>query len=163
MKAQLVARWQAFSPRDQRVLSILASLIGLLLFITVAVTPALKTLRDSDQRRDHMARQLAQMLALQAQAQALQTRTFLSRDEALRQLQNITPNTYIQLQVQGARVTAQLKAVPAADLAQWLAQARQQAQSLPIEVNLTRNLASTNSTVWDGNLILSLPSRGAAP
>lgn len=163
MKAHLVARWQAFSPRDQRVLSILASLIGLLLFITVAVTPALKTLRDSDQRRDHMAQQLAQMLALQAQAQALQTRTFLSRDEALRQLQNITPNTYIQLQVQGARVTAQLKAVPAADLAQWLAQARQQAQSLPIEVNLTRNLASTNSTIWDGNLILSLPSRGAAP
>ncbi len=163
MKTQLVARWQAFSPRDQRVLSVLASLIGLLLFITIAVTPALHTLRDSDQRRDHIAQQQTQMLALQAQAQALQTRTLLSRDEALRQLQNITPKPYIQLQVQGARVTAQLKAVPATDLAQWLAQARQQAQTRPIEANLMRNLASTTNTVWDGNLVLSLPNRGAAP
>lgn len=163
MKAQLLARWQAFSARDQRVLSVLASVIGLLLFTSLAVTPAVNTLRDSDHRRSQIAQQQTHMLALQAQALALQNRTFLSRDEALRQLQSITPNARIQLQAQGTRVTVQLKAVPAAELAQWLAQARQQAQTLPIEAHLTRNLASTTSTVWDGNLVLSLPQRGAAP
>ena len=163
MKAQLQARWQAFSPRDQRVLSVLAGLIGLLIFISLAVTPALNTLRDSDGRRSQIAQQQAQMMALQAQAQALQNRTFLSRDEALRQLQSITPNAHMQLQAQGTRVSVQVKAMPAADLAQWLAQARQQAQTLPTEAHLTRNAASTSATVWDGNLVLSLPTRGAAP
>ena len=169
MKAQLLARWQAFSPRDQRVLSALAGVIGLLVFISLAVTPALHTLRDSDHRRGQIAQQQAQMLALQAQAQALQTRTVLSRDEALRQLQSITPNKYMQLQAQGTRVSVQLKAMPAADLALWLAQARQQAQTLPTEAHLTRNAGSTTATtttaavVWDGNLVLSLPTRGAAP
>jgi len=168
MRAQLLARWQAFSPRDQRVMSALAGVIGVLVFISLAVTPALDTLRDSDNRRSQIAQQQAQMLALQAQAQALQTRTFLSRDEALRQLQSITPQKYMQLQAQGTRVSVQLKAMPAADLAQWLAQARQQAQTLPTEAHLTRNAASTTATtttatVWDGNLVLSLPSRGAAP
>ena len=169
MKAQLLARWQAFSPRDQRVLSTLAGVIGLLVFISLAVTPALHTLRDSDHRRGQIAQQQAHMLALQAQAQALQTRTVLSRDEALRQLQSITPNKYMQLQAQGTRVSVQLKAMPAADLALWLAQARQQAQTLPTEAHLTRNAGSptatttTAATVWDGNLVLSLPNRGAAP
>ena len=163
MKAQLQARWQAFSPRDQRVLSVLAGLIGLLIFISLAVTPALNILRDSDGRRSQIAQQQAQMMALQAQAQALQNRTFLSRDEALRQLQSITPNAHMQLQAQGTRVSVQVKAMPAADLAEWLAQARQQAQALPTEAHLTRNAASTSATIWDGNLVLSLPSRGAAP
>ena len=163
MKAQLQARWQAFSPRDQRVLSALAGLIGLLIFISLTVTPALNTLRDSDSRRSQIAQQQAQMMALQAQAQALQNRTFLSRDEALRQLQSITPNTHMQLQAQGTRVSVQVKAMPAADLAQWLAQARQQAQTLPTEAHLTRNAASTSATAWDGNLVLNLPNRGAAP
>ena len=169
MKAQLLARWQALSPRDQRVLSALAGVIGLLVFFSLAVTPALNTLRDSDNRRGQIAQQQAQMLALQAQAQALQTRTVLSRDEALRQLQSITPNKYMQLQAQGTRVSVQLKAMPAADLALWLAQARQQAQTLPTEAHLTRNATSTTATtttaavVWDGNLVLSLPNRGAAP
>jgi len=169
MKAQLLARWQAFSPRDQRVLSVLAGVIGLLVFISLAVTPALNTLRDSDNRRGQIAQQQAHMLALQAQAQALQTRTVLSRDEALRQLQSITPNKYMQLQAQGTRVSVQLKAMPAADLALWLAQARQQAQTLPTEAHLTRNAASTTATtttaaaVWDGSLVLSLPNRSAAP
>jgi general secretion pathway protein M len=163
MKAQLQARWQAFSPRDQRVLSALAGLIGLLIFISLAVTPALNTLRDSDSRRSQIAQQQAHMLALQAQAQALQTRTFLSRDEALRQLQSITPNAHMQLQAQGARVSVQVKAMPAADLAHWLAQARQQAQTLPTEAHLTRNAAAPSATAWDGNLVLSLPNRGAAP
>lgn len=163
MKTQLLARWQAFSPRDQRVLSVLSSVMGLLLFIALAVNPALNTLRDSDNRRGQIAQQQAHMLALQAQAQALQNRTFLSRDEALRQLQSITPNAHMQLQAQGTRVSVQVKGMPAADLAQWLAQARQQAQTLPTEAHLTRNAASTSATAWDGNLVLSLPTRGAAP
>jgi general secretion pathway protein M len=164
LRAQAQARWQALSPREQRGVSMLSALLGVLLFWSIAIAPALNTLSDSDNRRAQIGQQQAHMLALQNQAQALQTRTPLSRDEALRNLQGLTPGAQMQLNVQGDRVSAQLKAVPAPALANWLAQARSQAQALPVEAHLTRgNTTGANSAVvWDGSLVLSLPNRGAA-
>jgi general secretion pathway protein M len=174
IRTQAVARWQALSPREQRGVSVLGALLAVLLFWSVTIAPALNTLRDSDNRRTQIGQQQAHMLALQSQAQALQARTPLSRDEALRTLQGITPGPQIQLNVQGERISVQLKAVPAPILANWLTQARNQAQALPVEAHLTRGNAPTtnnapapsnaNSTVvWDGSLVLNLPNRGAAP
>jgi general secretion pathway protein M len=171
-------RWQALSPREQRSVSVLGALIGVVLFWSIAIAPALNTLRDSDNRRVQIGQQQAHMLALQNQAQALQTRTPLSRDEALRNLQSLSAGTPIQLNVQGDLVSVQLKAVPAPILANWLAQARSQAQALPVEAQLTRGNATTSNlsasasastsatansvVVWNGGLVLSLPNRGAA-
>jgi general secretion pathway protein M len=164
LRAQAQARWQALSPREQRGVSMLGALLGVLLFWSIAIAPALNIVRDSDNRRAQIGQQQAHMLALQNQAQALQTRTPLSRDEALRNLQGLTPGAQMQLNVQGDRVSVQLKAVPAPALANWLAQARSQAQALPVEAHLTRgNTTGANSAVvWDGSLVLSLPNRGAA-
>jgi general secretion pathway protein M len=168
LRAQAQARWQALSPREQRGLSVVGALVGVVLFWSVAIAPALNTLRDSENRRTQISQQQAQMLALQTQAQALQTRTPLSRDEALRSLQSLSAGTAIQLNVQGDRVSVQLKAVPAPILANWLTQARAQAQALPVEAHLTRSNATTasnagNATVaWDGSLVLNLPNRSAA-
>ena len=164
LRTQTLARWEALSPREQNGVSVLGTLLAVLLLWSVAVAPALHTLRDSDNRRTQIGLQQAHMLALQNQAQALQARTPLSRDEALRNLQGLTPGAQIQLNVQGERVAVQLKAVPAPALANWLAQARSQAQALPIEAHLTRNQAATISNaavVWDGSLVLSLPNRGS--
>jgi general secretion pathway protein M len=162
LRVQAIARWQALSPREQRGLSVLAALLAVWVFWSVAIAPALHTLRDTDHRRMQLAQQQARMLALQAQAQALQTRTPMSRDEALRSLQSLSAGTALQLQVQGDRVSVQLKAVPATTLVNWLAQARSQAQALPIEAHLTRNATSTANSaavIWDGTLVLSLPTR----
>ena len=174
LRAQAQARWQTLTPREQRGISVLGALLGVLLFWSIAIAPARNTLRDSDNRRAQIGQQQAHMLALQAQAQALQARAPLARDEALRNLQSLTPGAQMQLNVQGDRVTVQLKAVPATTLASWLTQARSQAQALPVEARLTRNTTGTASTtppttpvnnasgvVWDGNLVLSLPNRGA--
>ncbi len=158
LHARATSRWQALSPREQRGISVVAVLLALLIFWSIAIAPALNTLRESDNRRTHIGQQQAHMLALQAKAQALQTRTPLARDEALRNLQGLTPGAQMQLNVQGDRVTVQLNAVPAATLANWLAQARNQTQALPVEAHLTR---SNTGMTWDGNLVLSLPTRGA--
>jgi general secretion pathway protein M len=175
-RTQTLARWQALSPREQRGVSLLGALLAMLLFWSIAIAPALNTLRDSDNRRAQIGQQQANMLALQNQAQALQARTLLSRDEALRTLQGLTPSPQIQLNVQGQRVSVQLKAVPATTLANWLTQARNQAQALPMEAHLTRgnatasNIASASApaaanatVVWDGSLVLSLPNRVTSP
>jgi len=166
----LRVRWQALSPREQRGVSVLGVLVGIVLFWSIAIAPALNTLRDSDNRRAQIGQQQAHMLALQAQAKALQTRTPLSRDEALRTLQGLTPNAQIQLNVQGDRVAVQLKAVPAPTLTNWLAQVRSQAQALPVEAHLTRSnttgtapAATSPVVAWDGSLVLRLPTRGTAP
>ena len=171
IRTQALARWQALSPREQRGVSVLGALLAVLLFWSIAIAPALNTLRDSDNRRAQIGQQQAHMLALQSQAQALQARTPLSREEALRTLQGLTPGPQIQINVQGERISVQLKAVPAPTLANWLTQARNQAQALPVEAHLTRgnapatnNATAANSAVlWDGSLVLSLPNRGAAP
>jgi len=166
----LRARWQALSPREQRGVSVLGALVGVVLFWAITIAPALNTLRDSDNRRAQIGQQQAHMLALQAQAKALQTRTPLSRDEALRTLQGLTPNAQIQLNVQGDRVAVQLKAVSAPTLANWLAQVRSQAQALPVEAHLTRSnttgtapAATSPVVAWDGSVVLRLPTRGTAP
>ncbi|WP_333845369.1 type II secretion system protein GspM [Limnohabitans sp.] len=161
-RARVSSRWQALSPREQRGLSLLGVLLAVLLFWSVAIDPALNTLRDSDNRRAQIGQQQAHMLALQNQAQALQTLTPLSRDEALRSLQSLSAGSQIQLNVQGERVSVQLKALPAPILANWLTQARTQAQALPVEAQLTRNITSKTTVLWDGSLVLSLPNRGAA-
>jgi general secretion pathway protein M len=165
LRTEIMRRWLALSSREQLGLVVLGVFLGVLLFGSVAIAPALNTLRDSDNRRTRIDQQQAHMLALQAQAQTLKTRTALSRDEALRLLQGITPNALIQLTVQGDRVSVQIKAVPAATLANWLAQSRDQAQALPLEAHLTRSNgsgATPQTPTWDGSLVLSLPHRGSA-
>lgn len=169
----LRARWQALPPREQRSLSLLVSALSLVVVWLIAVAPALSALQESSQRRAQLTQQHAHLLGLQAKAQALQKQTPLSRDEALRRLQGITAVPGMQLNVQGERVSVQLKAVPAPALAQWLTQARTQAQALPLEAHLTRsasvstsannNAPAASTVVWDGNLVMRLPSRNAAP
>jgi general secretion pathway protein M len=165
LRTKIMTRWHALSSREQLGMTVLGALLGVMLFVSVAIAPALSTLRDSEYRRTQIGQQQAHMLALQAQAKTLQTRTALTRDEALRHLQAITPNAQIQLNVQGDHVSVQIRAVPAASLANWLAQSRDQAQALPLEAHLTRSNGSGSTPqapTWDGSLVLSLPHRGSA-
>ena len=59
---------------------------------------------------------------------------------------------------------------PASTLADWVAQARSQAQALPLEAHLTRNNTTATApaitppvVTWDGSMVLHLPTRGTAP
>jgi general secretion pathway protein M len=163
-QAALAKRWAHLSNREQRAVSVLGGLLVLLLFWSVAIAPAWHTLRASEARRVQLAQQQAHMQALQAQAQALQQRPALSRDEAWRTLQSLSQplGKQLELTVQGERVSVQVKAMPAQALAQWLSQARTQAQALPIEAHWVRQA----NTVWDGSLVMRLPSanhKGSTP
>jgi general secretion pathway protein M len=125
------------------------------------------------------------MRALQQRAQELQKTKPLSRDESLRSLQSITPpgNPALQMTIQGDRVLVQLKNLSASQLANWLAQARSNAQALPDEVHISRSTlsgvsastsvnassginATSNSAnttaAWDGQIVLRLPQRQAS-
>lgn len=143
-------RWQSLSaPVRSRLLALLI-LVGCILFWMIAIAPALNTLQNKPQMRG----QALQPPSLTSPA------TALTRDASWRALQGVTNGPNIQLTLQGERVTAQLKTVPAADLHQWLMQVRHQAQVVPSEVHLTRASAA-ETTVWEGRVVLDLPSRDA--
>jgi len=179
------ARWQGLSARERLLVSILLGLFGIWLFISIAISPALRTLNSAQQQRAEVAQQVVQMRALQQRAQELQKAKPLSRDESIRGLQSITPtgNQALQMTIQGDRVLVQLKNLSASQLATWLAQARSNAQALPDEVHISRSTsssvsasnsvnassginASSNSTntttAWDGQIVLRLPQRQAS-
>ena len=172
------ARWQGLSARERLLARMFLGLIGVWLFVSIAISPALKTLSTAQQQRAEVAQQLLQMRALQQRAQELQKTKPLSRDESLRSLQSITPtgNPALQMVVQGDRVLVQLKNMTPSQLAAWLAQARSNAQALPDEAHITRSnssggnaayaanaisTTSTTTTAWDGQIVLRLPQRQA--
>ena len=173
------ARWQGLSARERLLVSILLGLFGIWLFISIAISPALRTLNSAQQQRAEVAQQVVQMRALQQRAQELQKTKPLSRDESLRGLQSITPtgNPALQMTIQGDRVLVQLKNLSASQLATLLTQARSNAQALPDEVHISRSTSSSvnassginaisnstnTTTAWDGQIVLRLPQRQAS-
>ena len=178
------SRWQGLNARERLLVSVFFGLFGIWLFVSIAISPALRTLNSAQQQRAEVAQQVVQMRALQQRAQELQKTKPLSRDESLRSLQSITPtgNPALQMTIQGDRVLVQLKNLSASQLANWLAQARSNAQALPDEVHISRSATSSVSsstsvsalsgvnatsnstnatTAWDGQIILRLPQRSA--
>ena len=178
------SRWQGLNARERLLVSVFLGLFGVWLFVSIAISPALRTLNASESQRAEVAQQVVQMRALQHRAQELQRTKPLSRDESLRSLQSITPtgNPALQMTIQGDRVMVQLKNLSASQLANWLAQARNNAQALPDEVHISRSFSSSVSastsvsassgvnapsnstnatTTWDGQIILRLPQRSA--
>ena len=150
------ARWAALVPREKMMVAVATAVVAFALVWMIAIGPALATLRNADEQRRSLDAQVQRMVALQAQSQALQSQPKQGRDESLRQLEASVRQrlgTTARVVISGDRVTITLTATPADALAQWLAQARVAARSLPGEAHLTRNATGT----WDGTLVVTLP------
>ena len=159
--APLRARWSRLAVRDKR----LARLAVLLVLATLAwqfsIAPSLATLRSADAQARVLTAQLQRMQALQAQAQALQKQPVLGFDDAVRALTSATRQTLgatAQLTMAGDRASVTLKAASADALAEWLAQARLNARSVPLEARLVRAPTPTGAA-WSGVLVMGLPLR----
>ena len=179
----LAQRWQALSPREQRLLSFGAVLLAMAVMWWLALAPALRTVREAPAQQAALDAQWQELKDLQAQAQSLQQQPRMTQAEALRALQNSTTQLLgnsAQIQTLGERSTVTLKAVPAPALASWLAQVRTQARAVPVQAQLLRSAAADKVTVgpeakatnppsanapstpnaimWSGSVVLSLPA-----
>lgn len=159
----LRARWQPLAPREKTLVLGAAGIVALALLWWVGIAPALKVLRQADAQHRSLDAQLQQMQTLASEAQALKATPALPTTEAMRALdaavkQGLGPGA--QLSVTGERATVTLKNVPAAALAQWLAQIRVNARVQPGEARLVRGTAAAGGgATWDGTLVLNLPQR----
>jgi len=100
------------------------------------------------------------MRALQAQAKGLQTPSTVSRTEAIqwleKSLSGLGPNAKISLQ--GDNATLRVQAAPALAMAQWMSQARDSAQTLPLQAQMQQVTSpSGNEVLWQGSMVLRLP------
>lgn len=157
----LQARWRQLAAREKTFLASVLALIVLALLWQLVLAPSLKTLRTSDTQANALNAQLQHMLSLQNQASALQRQAPLSFDDALRALNLATKQTLAataQVNVVADRANVTLQAVSAEALAQWIAQVRLNARSVPIEARLTRGTTPAGAT-WTGSLVMSLPQR----
>lgn len=161
MKQALRSRWQAFSPREQTGLQAAGLLLLVALVWTLWVQPAWSLWRQHDSQVAALEQQRQQMVMLQSQAQALQKRTPLSRDESFKTLQSLTRSALptAQLGDQGDRVNIRFKAAPAAVMASWLQDIRENAQVRVIDAQWQRSPQGA----WEGTLVLQLPSRQGQP
>ena len=130
--------WQQRPARERGLLLVGGSFLVLLALWQWGIAPALSVWREAPARQARLENQTRQMLQLQAEAQRLQAPSRLGRTQALERLQ----------------------ATSALALAQWLAQAREQAQALPVQVQLKpapRPAGESTEPLWQGSLVLRLP------
>lgn len=144
--APLFARWQALSARERYLSTLAASAVGLLLVWAIALAPALRTLEKVRKQRVLLDGQTQQMLALQAEARQLAAQPRISREVALKALQESVAGlgAGAQMQVSGERAVITLRGVPAVSVASWMGQARTNARVAPVEARLVRSTARTN-------------------
>ena len=157
----LRTRWQALAPREQTLVLVASSVVGLALLWWLALAPALATLRSAPARHAALDTQLQRMLGLQAEALQLQQAPANRPTDPRRTLQTTLTQqlgTTATLQFMGDRANVTLKAASAEALATWLHLARSNAHATPVEARLARSATSEPTAVrWDGAIALSLP------
>jgi len=153
--------WQQRTARERRLLLWAAALMALLLLWQWGIGPAWSVWRAAPVRQAQLDAQTQRMLQLQAEAARLQAPARLARPAVIAQLQRSADSLLgpgVQLQARDEHLHVSLQAAPAEGLAQWLAQAREQAQALPQQARLQRLQTSDRDTPsWQGSLVVRLP------
>lgn len=164
--SQAKTLWMQRSPRERWLLMTASLALALALLWTVGLAPALRTWQEAPAKQAQLDTQTQHMRQLQAQAEALKQTPALSRRDAIQWLEShlseLGPKA--QLTVQAEHLRLNLQAAPAQALAQWLAQAREQAHARPIQAQLqqstlpdTANKAADKPILWSGSVLLRLP------
>jgi general secretion pathway protein M len=181
-------RWMDLSGRERAGLSVALGLLALALVWSVGVAPAWRQWQQGQVQTQALQTQWQGMQALQAQVSALKGQSRLRPEEATRLLQASvgTLGPGASLVVNGDMATVQIKGASAAAVSQWLAQARVQAQALPVQARLGRSAASGTAgptgaqgaaptapaapaltpgpnpgngpVLWEGQIVLQLPA-----
>lgn len=149
----LRARWRSLGARERRALALAALVLGAFVLWTLAVQPAWRTLRDAPAELETLERQLQQMRVLAAEVQQLRDAPALAPQQAGDALRAASEQlgSSAKLSLQGERAVLTLHGASAAQLREWLAQARRAARARPVEVQLTRGAQG-----FDGSIVLTL-------
>jgi general secretion pathway protein M len=147
--------WNQRPAREKPLLVGTAVVVSAALLWWVAIAPAVRTLSGFDAQWAAQDAQLQTMLRLQTQAQSLTAQTPLGTAAAAQALLTSVQQSFggqADVQIQGNNATVTLRGVPGEALAQWLATARANARSVPVQAHLKRG-----PNGWVGTLQMGLP------
>lgn len=159
MGRQAGDRWQALAPRERAALTVAGLVLGLFLGWTIAIQPALATLRSAPGQIEQLDSQLQRMQRLASEARELQALPPITTAQASLALKAATDRlgAGAKLVVQGDRATLTLDAVPPDALRSWLVEVRSGARARPVEVRLTQQ----GPQGYGGSIVLSLAGGGS--
>lgn len=149
----LVVAWQALGPRERLGAQIAAAALGALLFWSVAIAPALRTLRTAPAQLDAVEVQLQDMQRLAEETRELRELPAVPMSQATQALK--AASDYLgptaSLNITGDRAVLSLKGVSSEALQAWLIEVRSAARARPVEAQLQRG-----PTGYSGSIVLSL-------
>lgn len=149
--------WRARAPRERLLIGVAASAVAALLLWTVALQPALRTLRAAPAQIDALDAQLQEMQRLAGEVRELRATPPVSTEQSAAAARASVERlgAKARLVQQGDRVVVTLDTVSTPVLRDLLQELRQGARTRPLEATLTRTPQG-----FSGTLVLALP--GAA-
>ncbi len=150
---RLMARWRALAARERNVLTAAGAFLAVVLFWSVAVAPAWRTLSETPAQIDQLDAQLQTMRRLAAEAAELRNVAPISAMQSSTALLAATDRLgeRARLILQDDRATVTLNSMPGGDLQSWLAEVRSAARARVAEAQLSRDAQG-----YAGTVVLSL-------
>lgn len=147
--APLRAGWAAQTARDRRLLLLAAGVLLAYVGWAVLLQPALGTLRVAAVESERLQAQLQTMQRLAAEVQQLRAQPPVSVLQSGTALQAATQRLGDsgRLALQGDRAVLTLEGASAAQLRDWLAEARSGARARPVQALLTRGDSGYSGTL----------------
>lgn len=159
LRAQLKGRWAAMAPRERRMVTVMAWLLGITLLFLLGVRPAWKTLQQAPVQLREVNAVLEDMQRQATEVKTLRQMPVVPPAQAEAALRSATERLGdgAKIRMQPDRAVVTLTKVAGADLAQWLADVRANARARPVEANF----AQVEPGVYSGTISVVLP--GVAP
>lgn len=160
---RLQTTWGGLQARERRMIALAALVVAVALLWTLALAPALATLRKAPAERALLQTQMTRMQNLERTARTLQARPPLDRAQSLGAFQAATQHALgaaAQVSTAESVIRVTLKDVRADRLAGWLADVRTGAHLLPSDAQLQRTPDADASAAarWSGTLSFNLRS-----
>ncbi len=151
------ARWAGLGVRERRLLLVGGGVLVAFLLWTLAVAPALRTLRSAPAQLAAAEAQVQHMQALATEAASLRAVAPVPMAQAQAALSAATGRLgeAAKLSLQGERAVVTLKGIGSEQLAAWLGEARAGARARVVEASL-RQTQPGQPGVYDGSLTLAL-------
>ncbi len=149
--------WQARAPRERLLIGVAAAAVAVLLLWTLALQPALRTLRAAPAQIDALDAQLQEMQRLAGEVRELRATPPVSPEQSVAAVRASVERlgAKARLVQQGDRVVVTLDTVATPALRDLLQELRQGARARPLEATLTRTPQG-----FSGTLVLALPGAG---
>lgn len=154
LQQALAEAWRQRSARERQALLLAGAVLAVYLLWAVALAPALRTVRSAPAKLELLDNQLQAMQRLAAEARELRAAPALPPDQAQALLATAAARLgdKAKLVPQGPRAVLSVTAMPADELAAWLAEVRVSARARVIESQLNR----TPQGMYAGNVVLAV-------